>query len=157
MSKKKEDFVGVTPAVPEVKRVFKNDRVVIHDLFKLLPAELKRNVSYTSIPRYEHIPHQHFFHSYDSNGVKQDACSPIGGHTHKIEMKEVNGKFELVIGPPCKKVRGKFIEIPHDKHTHDFNYIFSQEIKLRSYNNEAQAQIAEAANKAAVANQTVRE
>lgn len=125
-----------------VKRVYKGDQEVDHDLFKLKLASAKKNVSWTDKPRYEMVPHQHFFHTYDSSGKKQAYCSPVAGHTHKVEVEEVDGEFKLVVGPAIKKSRSKTAPIPHDDHTHDVEYVLSEKLTVREANKDAQNDIA---------------
>lgn len=81
----------------------------IHHLVKLMPAKMKKNMSYNPHQaKIVEVEHCHFFHSVDSRGVPQTKTNSVGGHYHDVSMvmgKDENGKDVVVdvkIGPPLK-------------------------------------------------------
>lgn len=134
-------------------RVYAHSQLIKHDLFKLLPANMIRNVSYSDIPHYEHIEHAHWYHTVDSTGKKLENSSAVGQHFH--EMKVVQNKDGIIsaeCGPASKFVMKtingrprKVVEvISHDAHTHEVEYKLSEDIPPRMPNKEwakAQAQM----------------
>ncbi len=132
------------PKVKQAERIYKNTQEVDHDLFKLKPASMKKNVSFTDEPRYEFFEHCHIFHTVDSNGKPQEACTPVGGHVHKIEVVHEGGVPALKVSPAMHWVRRKkgarfqrmLVPITEtdpdgDDHTHASMYLGSERIKLR--------------------------
>lgn len=128
------------------QRVYKSTQEVDHDLFKLRPATMQKNVSFSEIPQYEPIEHCHIFHTVDSNGTRQETCNAVGGHFHKMEVvQNADGVPTVRCSKPMrwvqKKVNGRFQkmleEFSDDKHTHDVQYLGSEKIKLRETNMEA--------------------
>lgn len=147
-------------APPAIKREYAGDRELDHDLFKLEPATLVKDVSYTDVPVFERFEHTHLFHTIDSDGRKLSQCTPAGGHVHELEQLTVDdsGRPVAIFGPPMKlttKRRGRKwirelvpIEFPlehqdpaqavkGDFHTHVVTYKLSQKIKPRLANAEA--------------------
>lgn len=132
-------------AVTAASRVYKNTQEIDHDLFKLSPAEMKKNVSFTEHTRYEYFMHSHIFHTVDSNGRVQDTCNSVGGHHHAITV-EKNGEGVPVIhvSPAMKyiskKINGRLkrvaVPVLDDEHTHEIEYLGSEKIKLRQANIE---------------------
>lgn len=122
----------------EVKRVYKGEQEVDHDLYKLEVAQTRKNVSYIqNQPIWEPVDHCHFFHSYDSFGKKQWHASPISGHTHEvIERIDENGNLVAECGPAIRVVNGKKLTYENDQHTHEVNYLRSEKIKVRKVNAE---------------------
>lgn len=152
------------------KRVYRGQTLLHHDLFLLSPESMIKDTRLTK----EGIPdpaetvavkHQHFFHTVDSSGRKLDTCSPIGGHFHVIELKDMgeNEPPEIVsISGPMKwgvkRINGKNrkMAVPcneYDFHTHDATYLHSQTVTPRKPNAEAakvqanQARVESAADK----------
>lgn len=128
-----------TKKLSEPKRVYKGDLEIDHDLFKLEVSTMRKNISINETdPLYTGVEHCHFFHSYDSNGRKQDSCAPIAGHTHEVEMfVNADGDIDAKVGPAVVKKGGKYVPFANDNHTHDATYLRSEKIKIRTVNNEA--------------------
>lgn len=153
-----------TPASDQPKamrqaRVMKGEAEIYHDLFKLSPSTMLRDVGYTGSPNLIPLEHCHIFHTVDSNGRKQEACSPVGGHFHFIKIiGEKDGVPQLEISKPKKWVMkrvkgmkkpkrvavdvvfGEAFDGEHqdsDDHSHEYEYIRSEKIKLRVPNIEA--------------------
>jgi hypothetical protein len=134
-------------------RVFKANKMIYHDLFKLHVSNMKKNVSWQrDILDLKDVEHVHFFHTYDSSGKKQTSCVPTGGHFHLVETEDqgeglppkiVSVSGPMVWGNEKDRYTGKRRRIPvpylkdDDNHTHDIEYIESSEIKVRSINAEA--------------------
>ena len=136
------------PAVKKVakqtRRVLKGSETVFHDLYKLESSVMRKNVSYTKIPVLEPIEHCHWFHSVDSNGKKLDRTHAVGGHYHKIELKEIDGELTATCGPAIYSIvspnspNGKRELSPdYDQHTHRVSYIRSEQVTIRKYNDAA--------------------
>lgn len=127
-----------------VKRNFKKQEKVYHDLFKLKAANCRKNVMYPESPEWVNVLHEHFYHSVDSNGLAQDHSSKIGGHFHKIEITtDSDGNMKATCGPALKEVAKKgggkkIISDPNDNHTHECEYLFSEEMNRRKINADAQ-------------------
>lgn len=139
----------------KIKRVFKDQFEFTHDLYKLNPAEMKKNISFNEIPNLQDITHMHFFHSVDSSGIKQTNSTTIGGHFHEMEIIESDdgspAEVRCKSGPLTygyKKIMGRKKRVPVptlldedgtriDNHTHFVEYIKSDVLKLRTLNQEA--------------------
>jgi hypothetical protein len=132
----------------ETKRLMKGTTTIYHDLFRLEPANMIKEVMIGSDKVLkEAVQHQHFYHTVDSSGRRQYECAPIGGHVHKIEVgQDENGNLIATCGVPLVRTTvktkfGKRIEkiLPSkdDNHTHICKYIESSEIKPRKANEEA--------------------
>lgn len=135
------------------KRIYKNEQKLIHDLFKLLPAQVLQDHGFENSPMIVKMEHSHLFHTIDSSGRPQKTCVPIGGHFHFVEVvPQKDGAPGLRISGPKKwaqkKIRGSkntervAIDVTMqdgsiDQHTHDFQYIGSEEITMRKVNMEA--------------------
>lgn len=143
------------------QRIFKKDKIIFHDLFKLEVAKMLKNLFWYKIPPNEYVPieHCHFFHTFDSSGKKLTTSTSVGGHFHKLELKDMGkGNPPEIIGMsgPLKTVRrkneyGKRVkeDVPVntvDKHTHKHTYLQSDEVKLRKINSEAALLIGKNAN-----------
>lgn len=123
------------------KRIFGQGNKLIHDLFRLQVAKMTRNVSWNDEkPIYVEIDHSHIFHTIDSTGRKQETCSPVGGHHHKMTVTYEQGVAPTVHCSPAmkyirKRVNGEntkvLVEIDDDNHTHEVEYIRSEEIEPR--------------------------
>lgn len=143
-------------AVPRVERQYRGSLVLDHDLFKLLPAEMLRNASYTSKPNWVRMEHAHIFHTIDSNGRKQTASNHVGGHYHLVTvLKNPDGTIQanpdgtpkVEVSPPMWRVprkdpmTGEVVQVdervPHDSHVHGIEYLGSEKINVRSINVEA--------------------
>lgn len=127
-------------------RVYRNTQEVDHDLFKLLVAKMKKNISYREDdPIFEDVEHCHFFHTFDSSGKPMDTSNSVGNHFHRmIEKKTSKGLSEFVCSPPMQWVKKKkggkmqkvLQELDFDDHTHEVHYVQSQRITLRKANME---------------------
>jgi hypothetical protein len=122
-----------------VKFNFQKHVQKIHSLYKLLPAMLKKNTSFTNVPNWEDAEHVHFFHSISSSGEPQHQCVPIGGHFHEMIMVKPPTETEPAVyecSPPLKRVRQKnsaghweIVSVPAngvDHHTHAVEYKHSE-------------------------------
>lgn len=132
-------------APPEAKRVYRGEQFIDHDLFKLLPAEMTRNVSYNDQPRWEKFMHGHIYHTVDSNGRKLSECAPVGTHFHVMTVTiGPDGKPQASCSKPMRRVNRKVkgrtvqvtVEVEDDDHTHEVEYRGSERIKIRQYNSE---------------------
>ena len=137
-------------SVEPTTRIFNNQVTIHHDLFVLAPAMMSKNLAKKGVvPDIERVVHQHFFHTVDSDGRKQNTCSPIGGHFHEITVvTPANGANppELLCGPPVTYapvkdeygvVKRQLQAVPHDTHTHEMIYRKSDVISLRAKSVEA--------------------
>lgn len=132
------------------KRVYKNAVELDHDLFKLEPATMMKNISFTEEPHYVRLEHCHIFHTINSAGKKQVVSSHTGGHFHEVEVIKEGTDIEppvLKVGPPLKHAwqryrrtkRTKKITVPFDdadKHGHAVTYLRSEKIRPRKLNAE---------------------
>jgi hypothetical protein len=126
-------------ALDPSERVYAGEQTIEHDLYKLRVANMQKNKSYTKELELVPMEHTHFYHTYDSNGREQKTCSAIGGHTHIMEqVVNEDGHIVIKCGPPIVKHKGKWIEIPYDKHTHAIQYIKSEKAQKRVINADAQ-------------------
>lgn len=139
-----------TQQQPKFERIFTTSQEVIHDLFILEPAKMLKNIAIQGLVDYTPVVHQHFFHTYDSDGLPQTFCSPIGGHFHEItvSLDPETGSPIAKCSPPLiwgkkKDLKsGKFKRalIPaneDDQHTHEVSYLRSQKIPKRVKSVEA--------------------
>lgn len=126
-------------------RIYRGTQEVDHDLFKLSMAEMRKNVSYTDRPDWQKFEHCHIFHTVDSNGKPQEACSAVGGHFHLVKVINEPGKVPaLEISGPKRHMNVKregvltkiVADVEGDTHTHDYMYIRSERIALRKTNAE---------------------
>ncbi len=125
------------------QRVYAEQQLLDHDLYKLEIAMLKRNASYNDAqPIWESVEHVHFFHSIDSRGRAQNLTNKVGNHMHQITIDE-NGKAKC--GPAIREIkvkqRGgrvitKYEAIRDDNHTHEVTYKFSEKVKPQTPNME---------------------
>jgi len=116
-------------------------QVVQHDLFKLLPAKMVKDVSYNpDAPILVHLDHCHIYHTVDSNGKAMTESSPVGNHHHKVIVDEVEGKLKVYVSEAMRYVkRGKKVfesPLANDHHTHEVQYLGSHEVKARELNTE---------------------
>lgn len=152
MAKEKPDKkeVGAT-------RVYSKDVEFDHDLFELKPSSMVKDMSYSTIPDFVKLVHQHMFHTIDSDGTVQTRCNPTGGHFHLMEVTpQENGLPPIVKCSRAKKVVRKrvngmdanaVVDIEFDDHTHDVTYKRSDKITVRAVNAEAMKVVTDEANK----------
>lgn len=150
-----EDSILEAPApqaapaqVQVTKRVYKGTQELDHDLFKLSPAKMRKNVSYIADdPIFELFDHSHIYHTIDSNGRKLDTSAPVGGHFHFVKVT-ANGsdvpsvEVSQAMQWSMKKIgKNKFekvaVPVDHDSHTHNVEYLGSEKIQMRKPNVEA--------------------
>ena len=155
MARRKKDSLDLDEsnleALKPIQRVFQGETLIKHDLFKLDIAKMKKLVGPDGDKEYRDVEHVHFFHTVDSNGIKQTYCSSVGGHFHEIKIIYNNNNeiilAECVSGPlkfvkRKDKLKNKWIKAlvqvnEFDNHKHDLLYIQSNNIKLRKANIEA--------------------
>ena len=128
------------------KRFYMGNAEFEHDVFKLQPANMRKNMGYNpASPLWEMIEHSHIYHSINSRGQKQVTCTPIGGHCHEVVVKETGGVPEIVsVGPPVvKRIKKEgnrrvpvWAPIAGDDHTHKVGYIRSEKIRPAKINKE---------------------
>lgn len=125
--------------------------VLDHELFKLLPAPMIKNVSFSDKPRYIELEHCHLFHSIDSTGRVQNASNAVGNHFHTVTIVKNpdgslrygrDGKPEIEVSPPMRKVERRTPEgrivieterIPYDGHRHEIEHLGSDKIQIRPF------------------------
>lgn len=145
---------------------YKGTKTFRHDLYKGDVKKYLRNVSYKKdAPDLVPIEHTHIYHTYDSRGKPQSFTSTTGGHFHEVS---VGPDGVVKCGPPMrwgyKKGRDgnqvkrkeplkwfdKYAtdhakEWIEDTHTHEFEYIHSEELspnKIKDAQMQTQAAIA---------------
>ena len=141
-SKSKEQEVSI-------KRKFKGEEEIYHDLFCLEETETIKDVGWNpQRPLIEKFNHKHFYHTVDSDGKKQTHCTPSLGHTHEVKVvgTEEDGSPKIEIGPAVvvmKKKMGGKQSLPYkfDNHTHESRYMYSEKLSVRKYSDEALASI----------------
>lgn len=144
--------------------------MVDHHLFKLKAAEMMKNTSFKgSEPNIVMLEHGHIYHSHnDKNGRPNDYCTPVGGHTHRVEIlewgiDEVGEKYvkKVKCGPPVKLMlqkrgdrapRKTYVPIVYpryegeeaiiDDHRHELQYLRAE--KISSLQREQQRQLEQA-------------
>lgn len=137
--------IQATPLKNKIR--YRGKEEVTHHLYKLQVAKMIKDHGYDEEkPKLVPYEHTHVFHSVDSRGRPQFTSTPIGGHFHAIEVIEgEDGAHPILkIGPAIRKVarrRGKHIvkstaPVPHDTHTHDSMYLWSEKLKPRKMNAE---------------------
>lgn len=122
----------------QTKRIYSNENEVDLDTFKLKVAHFLKNpapwIKNAKHIEWQKMEHSHIFHTFDSQGRKMAKACMTGGHTHSVKVTEVDGEFELEIGPAMTE-KGEFL--PHDSHTHGWEYLKSDKIKIQSMNQDA--------------------
>lgn len=138
------------------ERVYAGTKKIDHDLFELLPTNMKKNSSWNpAMPNWELVVHQHFFHTFDSSGRKLDKSESVGGHFHLMEVVETrnsDGSRGVPIvkcsGPmrmankrgPDGRARKVAVPLSHDdNHVHEIRYMRSDKVDQRVTNIEANA------------------
>ncbi len=144
-------------SVPD-KRVYANEVVIDHDLYRLKLTDMKKNVAWQA-GQFDmvSVPHEHFFHTVDSNGIKQKHSNLVGSHFHvmTIEKNPTGGPPIVKCGPAVKEVKkimnGRTVKTvePYlryvddqgsarvDNHTHVVKYEKSNRVPIRKINDEA--------------------
>lgn len=137
---------------PVQRRIFKEDKIIYHDLFKLEVAKMRKNMMWYKVPpdEYVNIEHCHFYHTFDSSGKKQVYSTSVGGHFHEMEVIDqgegmppkivgMSGplKWAMVKNEYGRKVKRAIPVNSVDNHTHEVTYLQSDEVKLRKMNTEA--------------------
>lgn len=157
------------PEVSIFKRSFSKTQVIISDVYKLTVAMVWKQVGVAKHPDidpkdWKEFEHTHIFRTFSTEGTKHDKCMPTGGHFHEIEW-EINTEDPLNPEPIIKSISGPMhyvqkrkagkwakVAVPvndFDDHTHDLEYIHSQNVEARVTNTEAQKVIAFEAQKGA--------
>jgi len=132
-----------------IKRIFTENMEIFHDLFKLIAANMVKNVSWNDTPQWVDTVHEHFYHTVDSSGRKLKFSAPVGGHFHEMKVtKNAAGEVvevECVSGPlrfVKMKVEGRMKKVPapfndKDKHKHETEYVYSNTLRKAKLNDEA--------------------
>jgi len=133
-----------------IQRRYKDSSKLHHDLFKLKVADMQKNIAWDGTEDLRSVEHCHFFHTVDSDGKVLTNSSAIGGHFHKMEVVVNDDGVPMVkcISGPVrfakKKNRrtGKWEKViaptnDFDYHTHEIEYLKSEEITVRKTNIEA--------------------
>jgi hypothetical protein len=140
------------------QRVYADEIVIEHDLYKLKLASMKKNVAYMpNTFEILSVQHEHFFHTVDSSGTKQKHSNLVGSHFHQMTVvpqgngappivkcgpavkevkKLVNGRVVKVV-EPCLRYPDERGDMQVDNHTHEIEYIKSNKIPVRKVNAEA--------------------
>jgi len=129
-------------------RRYKSQQNITHDLFKLLVAKVKKNTSWAPGQKeYVSVEHCHFYHSVDKSGAPQKTCSPIGGHFHEIieetpatadapaTYRTSKAKKYMIFIEYGRQVK-KIVDLEDDDHTHEVEYISSEDFKPQKLNAE---------------------
>ena len=140
------------------QRVYANELVIDHDLYKLELQIMKKNMAWESgVYDMQNVKHEHFFHTRDSSGRELKHSNMVGGHFHEMTViPQPNGAPPIVkCGPAIREVRklvnkkmvkkfepalkyadeqGNMIT---DSHVHEVTYIRSNKIATRKINDEA--------------------
>lgn len=156
MSELKESLKRTVSVKQQVKSAepklnFREQMSILHHCFKLMPAEMKRDLSWQKgIVKIDKMAHGHYFHSCNSWGQPQKTCNAVGGHFHEIEwFTDEDGNMKAKCGPAMKKVayrapsglnKTKVTKIEFrdeenqitivDDHTHEIEYLHSNKISL---------------------------
>lgn len=151
------------PKRQAIVRRYRENTSFFSDLFRLQLAKLLQWKGWTKVsqnaPKDENgnlnddwvlTPHCHYFHTFDSNGKKQEHCQPVAQHVHKmqvvrdpenpddiLEVRCVSGPLKWVITEKFGKRQKILEEDPHDKHRHDTEYIKSNQITQAKMNSDA--------------------
>jgi hypothetical protein len=123
-----------------LKRNLVKNQEIYHDLFRLEDAITQKNVSYNEKkPKWEDVPHRHYYHTVSSDGKDLDKSAPSAGHFHEVTL-ERNEEGEILsakCGPPKVMHKGKPYPYKNDDHTHDVVYIESEMVQKRKMNEDA--------------------
>ncbi len=127
-------------------RVFGSNVTIYSDQFKATVEKMVRNDAFNeNDERLIELEHTHLFRTFDSDGKRQTHAQSVGGHTHEIKWEQTpDGAAKIVsVSPPLKpvrkKVRGKFViefvkANDYDHHSHEFNYVKSDQVEARRAN-----------------------
>lgn len=145
------------------QRVFKNQKEITHDLYKLEVNECLKNVAWQEkVKKWEKIEHTHFFHSVTDKGVPQFTSTHTAGHFHELKLVQEATEASPAIyecSGPLKYVYSRQEDGSYkktttayegqDRHTHDVTYLRSEKFKPRKMNAEAVNFITQQASKTA--------
>jgi len=125
-----------------IKRRTDKTYKVWHDLFKLKLADTRKNVEIyqpETSPKWEKVPHQHFYHTADSSGKILTHSASTAGHCHPvyIEKNEEGEITDYKCGPAVVMSQGKWCNYKNDSHVHDLHYILSEPVEGRVKNRDA--------------------
>lgn len=161
-----------SPVTPRIN--YKGTQGFRHDLFRLKPLDLMRNLSFKKgRVQIERIPHTHFFHTFDSNGRPQQYCTPTGGHFHEIKwyMDPQTGEPRAECGPALRYVYKKragmqkrYLEAVKwedevndstviDNHVHECEYAWSENLSADTIKKRRDASELQARNQIAQTSQ----
>lgn len=76
-----------------------------HDVYKLEPKAMMKNVSYVHLePDLQSLDHSHIFHSHNDRGQRKTKCESMGGHWHEIETYvDKQGNLKAKCGPALEE------------------------------------------------------
>ncbi len=146
------------------KRVYQNQYEFDTDLFRLKTQKTKKNTHWNKeTPDWRSVDHEHFFHTYDSNGKKMTESNSVGGHFHIMEVKQSgDGPPVVKCSAPKKYIHKKGrkvmvdaseIQDPddagYDQHVHVVSYERSSKMTPRVANAEGIKLITEDSKKVA--------
>jgi hypothetical protein len=130
-------------------RSLKGERKIFHDLFILKPIKVRKNMSFHEGEEnavWVYTDHKHHFHTCNSKGKKLIHCAPGNGHYHEVvveekTVKDENGDEQKILvatcGPALVKHKGKSVAYRYDQHTHETEYVFSEELVIQQANPDA--------------------
>lgn len=135
----------------KAQRIYNETKELDHDLFVLEESEVVKDHGYNpERPVIIKHKHKHIFHSIDSNGKKQEYCTPSLGHTHKVIEQGIdeNGHPYVKFGPPIVRVKrkGKRVDYAYryegegknfESHNHEVTYKYSEKLVPRKPNPDA--------------------
>lgn len=161
MAKKSKVNVVEEQVSTETGRVYKQNVLIDSDLFKLQTAAANKNVAWGGDVQLEPVDHNHFFHTYDSDGRRQSRSTPVAGHFHEIDWADGEpgepSRIVSISGPMRlmkvkEKGRFKMKAVPvaeelEDNHTHKIAYIKSDSVEARQVNPRAVQMLGEEAMK----------
>lgn len=145
----------VSLASQPVQKVWRGQETFEHSLFKLLPAECKKNRSFKpGSPKIEDIAHGHKYHSSNRKGSPNQYCAPTAGHFHEVKVVwNGDSLVSVECGPPLRyrwrqmksgrmrKVLERIVydqdedrgngQPVEDNHTHEVQYMRSEVLNLQ--------------------------
>lgn len=144
-----------------------------HDIFVSDSKDCLKNVSYKSLqPQFEKVPHKHIFHSHTNNGKAMNRTGSGAGHFHYVEQwvdKDGNlrakcgpAMHEIQVAAPNGMVFNKIAPVTFEKlimsgeqtgetvlvaddHTHELEYVGSENLNPAQIKEELEKQQALAA------------